>query len=118
MYFVLYGGLQCNIKTNERKEGENVNSKVTGIVAYITIIGWLVAFLAGDKEGAKFHLNQALVINLTQIILSILARIPLVGIVASLVLLVVFVFWIMGIVYAVQESDKEVPLLGAIKLLK
>lgn len=95
-----------------------MNSKVTGIVAYITIIGWLVAFLAGDKEGAKFHLNQALVIELVQIVLGILAYIPLVGLVAGLVSLVVFVFWVMGLVYAIQESDKEVPLLGAIKILK
>ena len=31
-------------------------------------IGWIVAFCAGDKEGAKFHLNQALVILIGQII--------------------------------------------------
>ena len=41
-----------------------MDKKITGIVAYITWIGWLIAFLAGDKEGAKFHLNQALVIIL------------------------------------------------------
>ena len=39
-----------------------MNKKTTGIIAYITWIGWIVAFCAGDKEGAKFHLNQALVI--------------------------------------------------------
>lgn len=41
-------------------EGEKMNKKTTGIIAYITWIGWIVAFCAGDKEGAKFHLNQAL----------------------------------------------------------
>lgn len=94
-----------------------MDSKVTGIIAYITIIGWIVAFLAGDKEGAKFHLNQALVINLTLIILGILARIPLIGLVAGIVDLVVFIFWIIGLVYAIQDVEKEVPLLGAIKIL-
>ena len=39
-----------------------MDSKTTGIVAYITWIGLLVALVAGDREGAKFHLNQALVI--------------------------------------------------------
>ena len=38
----------------------SMDKKVTGIVAYLTIIGWVVAFLVGDKEGAKFHMNQAL----------------------------------------------------------
>lgn len=38
-----------------------MDKKTTGIVSYITLIGWLIAFCAGDKEGAKFHLNQSLV---------------------------------------------------------
>lgn len=29
-----------------------MNKKTTGIIAYITWIGWIVAFCAGDKEGA------------------------------------------------------------------
>ena len=41
-----------------------MDKKTTGIVAYLTWIGWLIALLAGDKEGAKFHINQALVILL------------------------------------------------------
>ena len=28
-----------------------MNKKTTGIIAYITWIGWIVAFCAGDKEG-------------------------------------------------------------------
>jgi len=95
-----------------------VDKKVTGIVAYISIIGWLIAYLAGDKEGAKFHLNQALVIDLTQIILGILAAIPIVSLIAGIVSLVVVVFWILGLVYAIKGEEKEVPLLGAIKILK
>ena len=38
-----------------------MDKKTTGIIAYLTWIGFLVAILAGDKEGAKFHINQALV---------------------------------------------------------
>ena len=41
-----------------------MDKKVTGIVAYLSWIGLIIAFCAGDKEGAKFHLNQALVIFL------------------------------------------------------
>ena len=39
-----------------------MDAKTTGIVAYITWIGLVIAFVLGDREGAKFHLNQALVI--------------------------------------------------------
>ncbi len=100
-----------------------MSKKATGIVAYISIIGWLIAFLAGDKEGAKFHLNQALVVDVAMILFNIvsvvLAFIPVVGQILSLVLsLLLLAVWILGIVYAVKEEEKEIPLLGAIKILK
>ena len=95
-----------------------MDKKVTGIVAYITIVGWVIAFLAGDKEGAKFHLNQALVLCLAQLVLSVLGKIPFIGWIAGILSLVVLVFQIMGLVYACQGQDKEVPLVGAIKILK
>ncbi|MCD8118248.1 MAG: DUF4870 domain-containing protein [Lachnospiraceae bacterium] len=95
-----------------------MNKKVTGIVAYITIIGWLVAFLAGDKEGAKLHLNQALVIALLGIIGCVVGFIPLVGgILGTIIGVVDLVLAIWGIVYAVQGQDKEIPIVGSIKLL-
>lgn len=95
-----------------------MDKKVTGIVAYITIIGWLVAFLAGDKEGAKFHLNQALTVDLAIIISTLLTRIPLIGLIFVLVNIFLFVCWLIGLIAAVKEEEKEIPLLGAIKLLK
>ena len=56
-----------------------MNKKTTGIIAYITWIGWIVAFCAGDKEGAKFHLNQALVILIGQIVAAVINYNPYVG---------------------------------------
>ena len=79
----------------------------------------IIAFVAGDKEGAKFHLNQALVIWLAGIILGIVAVIPILGGIVGLVgSIFLFVCWIMGLVYAIQEQEKEVPILGKFKLLK
>ena len=100
-----------------------MDSKATGIVAYISIIGWIIAYFEGDREGAKFHLNQALVLDLSMIVVSfatsILAFIPLLGgLVGGLLGLAMFVLWIMGIVYAAKEEEKELPLIGMIKLLK
>jgi len=103
-----------------------MTKKATGIISYITIIGWIIAYLAGDKEGAKFHLNQSLVINVTGLALSIIGRIlawiPLIRVLAGLVLAVaglgLFVLWILGLVYAVQEEEKAVPVLGGIQILK
>lgn len=89
-----------------------MDTKTTGIVAYITWIGLLIAFLAGDKEGAKFHLNQGLVLVIASVICGI---IPFLGWAAEIF---VFVCTIIGIVGAVQGEEKEMPLLGKIKILK
>lgn len=96
-----------------------MDAKTTGIVAYLTWIGLLVAFLAGDKEGAKFHINQSLVLVLASLILGIVSAIPFVGwIVGALGELFLFVCWIIAFVGAVQGQEKEVPLLGQIKIIK
>lgn len=39
-----------------------MDAKTTGIVAYITWIGLVIAFVLGDREGAKFHLIKRWVI--------------------------------------------------------
>ena len=41
-----------------------MSAQTTGIVAYLTWIGFIIAILVGDREHAMFHINQALVINL------------------------------------------------------
>lgn len=89
-----------------------MDKRITGIVAYITWVGLLIAFIAGDREGAKFHLNQALVI---WIVGTIAGFIPLVGWIVSTF---AFVCCLIGLIYAFQGVEKEVPLIGKIKLLK
>lgn len=88
-----------------------MNAKTTSIVAYITWVGLLVAYLAGDKEGAKFHLNQALVIFL----FSLLIAIPCVGWIWGVFMLVC---WVMGLIAAVKQEEKEVPLIGRFRIIK
>lgn len=96
-----------------------MDTKTTGWVAYLTWIGLIVAFCAGDKEGAKFHLNQALVIMLAGLAGTIVAFIPFVGpIVGGLWSIFCFVCWILGLIAAINQEEKEVPLLGQIKILK
>ena len=88
-----------------------MDAKTTGIVAYLTWIGFIIAICAGDKDGAIFHVNQALVIML----FSLLAVIPCVGWIWGIFMLVC---WIMGLVAAVNQEEKRVPLIGNIQILK
>lgn len=107
-----------------------MDRKATNIVAYITLVGWLLAYFVGDRYNSRFHLNQALVLNLFFLVLQVassilswvLGWIPLVGwivmLVPSLLGLLGLVLWILGVVYAVQDKEQPVPLLGYIHLLR
>lgn len=103
-----------------------MNKKTTDIVAYLTPLGFILAFLVGTKTESRFHLNQALVLILAEVLVeiadAILAHIPLVNVVASILLAIVaiglFVLWIMGLVSAIKGEEKPVPVLGEIQLLK
>lgn len=88
-----------------------MDKRTTGIVAYITWIGLIIAICAGDKEGAKFHINQSLVIFL----FGLLGIIPCVGWIWGIFILVC---WIMGLIAAINEEEKPVPLIGGIQIIK
>ena len=88
-----------------------MDAKTTSIVAYLTWIGLIIAICAGDKEGAKFHINQALVILLS----SLLSIIPCIGWIWGIFMVVC---WIMGLIAAINQEEKEVPLIGKIRIIK
>lgn len=88
-----------------------MDAKTTGIVAYLTWIGLIIAVCAGDKEGAKFHVNQALVI----LLFSLLSIVPCIGWIWGIFMIVC---WFMGLIAAINEEEKEVPLIGKIRIIK
>lgn len=100
-----------------------MDKKTTSWVAYLTFIGWIVAYLAGDKEEAKFHLNQSLIIWLGVVCVYlasiILVFIPILGWLAiGVANLFLFICWIIGLVNAINQKEEELPLIGQIKILK
>ena len=88
-----------------------MDAKTTSIVAYLIWIGLIIAICAGDKEGAKFHINQALVI----LLFSLLSIIPCIGWIWGIFMVVC---WIMGLIAAINQEEKEVPLIGKIRIIK
>ena len=108
-------------KTVDEKLDEmqgSMSAKTTGIVAYITWIGFIIALVLGDRKRAMFHINQALVINLASIVVNFVSIIPFLGwLIAVVGSLFCVVCWCMGLYYACTGQEKEVPLLGQIKLL-
>lgn len=88
-----------------------MDTKTTSWVAYLSWIGLIIALAAGDKEGAKFHINQALVIML----FSLLSAVPFIGWIWGIFMIVC---WFMGLIAAINQEEKRVPLIGNITLIK
>lgn len=110
---------QNNTQTPNNSNSSGFDAKTTSWVAYITWIGFIIAICAGDKENAKFHLNQALVILIANTLGILVSWIPVVGwIFGSLWNIFVLICWILGLIAAINQEEKEVPLLGKIKILQ
>lgn len=98
-------------KVETTSEGKNI-----AIIAYITIIGLIIAFVMNsDKknEFAKYHIRQSLGLALTGLGLGMIGMIPILGWIINLVGIFVLLFmWIMGLVNAINGQEKPVPILG------
>lgn len=90
--------------------------KTIAIIAYITLIGLIIAFILNtDKKNsfASFHIRQCVGLALTGLALSVISVIPLLGWIISLFGgLFMFILWIIGLISAINGDEKPVPLLG------
>lgn len=103
------GRSQYNAGSGEAVSNK-LSPKVTNVLSYITWVGFLIAYFAGDRERCMFHLNQGLVLNL----FSLLSMVPFIGWIARIGCIVLM---ILGIVNASSDVEKPLPLIGEIKLL-
>jgi hypothetical protein len=83
-----------------------MDSRVKAIIAHITIVGWIIALVinsSNKEEYASFYLRQTLGIHILWMVLSL---IPVIGWILGIVL---FAFWLLSLVYAVQGQMKIIP---------
>jgi len=91
------------------------NGKSAAIVAYLTIIGTIIAyFMNNDTKNsfASFHIRQALGIHITYFILGAFVSIFDSWMVSYSFWIFIIILWGYGLVTAIQGEQKEVPLLG------
>ncbi|HKI88475.1 MAG TPA: hypothetical protein VKA38_05560 [Draconibacterium sp.] len=86
-----------------------MDGKTKAIVAHITIIGWIIALVVNSNEKdeiASYYIRQTLGIYLLGIVLSIIPVINIIG------WIVVFIFWLLSLIGAIQDEKKETPVVG------
>ncbi len=99
----------------QQKETNNLINAVAYLIFFIPLI------VDGNNEEYKFHANQGLVLLILGIIVSVLGSIlPIIGwfVILPVGLIFVLVLAIIGIINGINRKQKELPLIGKIKLIK
>ena len=100
----------------ENEVTRDTQDKTIAIVAYLTIIGLVVALVLNNEKKdlfAKYHIRQSLGLVLTSIALSLINVIPILGWIVSMVgAFVLLYMWVMGLLNAINGREKPVPILG------
>lgn len=94
--------------------------KTRAIIAHMTLIGWIIAVVMNNEKKddfASFYIRQMLGLVIlgiaTSIVASILAIIPLIGLLLGPALWIgVLVFWVLSLIGAANGEKKEVPFVG------
>ena len=97
----------------------NKHIKAFSIISYITWIGWIIAFVFGDREDRvlKQHINQALALNIIGILVSTGSRIGgIIGWAAGIIALLALILTIMGIWRAAHLNDEPLPIIGNFRI--
>ena len=115
-----YCGEQIQQKYYDSPQKPGVQRRVVGIVSYITWIGLIVALCLYDRhnEYERFHVNQALVLDVFSVILVILDLIPIIRIVSVIFQIILFIGWLMGLISACSWEMRKAPIFGKIVWLK
>lgn len=95
------------------------DGRTIAIIAYITIIGLIIAFIMNNSKNnafAKFHIGQSFRIAILGIANSVLgAMLPSsLSIVSTIIGLGVLVLWILGLINAINLKEEPVPIIGKI----
>ncbi len=91
------------------------NGKQIAIIAYLTIIGTVIAILMNSddkKEFASFHIRQALGIFISFFLLGYFVGIFDNWGVTSGFWVFIFILWLFGFLGALQNEKRIVPLVG------
>ena len=112
--------------TDEFDPQDIEKNKIMAILAYLGFLVIIPLLCAGESRFARFHVNQGLVLLITDIILgtifALVGWLPLIGwlvkIVRWLASVIFFLFMVIGILNAYHGKAKDLPFIGWIRLLR
>ena len=91
--------------------GKNIGMAVICYFGILVLIPLLTD--AKNDPFVKFHIKQGFVLLITDVILSIIVAIPMIGwIVGTIGWIIILVLFIMGIINAAGGKEQELPIIG------
>ncbi|MES2418139.1 MAG: hypothetical protein V4541_08110 [Bacteroidota bacterium] len=105
------------------EQTQEMDGKTIAIISYITIIGWIIAYIQFGKNKsplAAFHIRQSLFlmlcafgISIVQILFPFIPHLGwIISITFSLVMLGFLVLWVIGLINAISGEQKPLPIFG------
>ncbi|MFN8355823.1 MAG: hypothetical protein U0Y10_15305 [Spirosomataceae bacterium] len=92
------------------------NGKTVAIISYLTLVGLIIAFVlySSNKTAlGAFHLRQTLLLYISGIVIAFVNIIPILGqIVWFVSIIALFIFWLMGLISALNGEMKPIPVIG------
>jgi len=90
------------------------DGKTTAIISYIALIGLIIAVIMNSSNKnsfASYHIRNTIGLNLTWIVAVGLNKF-LPGFIMWPLFVALFILWIIGFIGAIQEEEKEIPIVG------
>jgi uncharacterized membrane protein len=126
IYFV-YQQTGKSVCFKGKGEEKMINSKVSSIITYIPVIGFIICLAMGEKtEESKFNINQSISLSILMMVVSICGKIlsflPFIRLITNPVFaiagLLLFVLAIIAAVMAATDSRLSIPVIKDIKYIK
>lgn len=95
--------------------------KVVAALAYLGILFFLPLVTHPNSKFGKFHANQGLILFLFGVVGGIVGGIiPFIGwfVITPIVGIASLVFFVMGLINALNKEEKRLPLIGGLDLIK
>lgn len=100
-----------------------MDGKTIAIISYLTIIGWVIAFVMYGNNKSKlaiYHLRQNLLLMIVAvavyIVQTMLLVVPYIGWLINISFMVInigfFVLWVIGLIGAINGEEKPMPVVG------
>jgi uncharacterized membrane protein len=101
---------------NQPQMQQNKEDNTVAVIAYITLIGWIIALIMHSNNKTKlgaYHLRDMFGLILTSLVLWVVSFIPFIGPVLYLLgVIFLFVLWLIGLINAVNREMKPLPVIG------